>query len=294
MDGNAAKKFLADKDVVLTTYGWQGTAGLMATREWRLIALDEAQAIKNPGAKQTRAVKRLRAHARVALSGTPVENRLGDLWSLYDFLNPGLLGGVTEFSRYVKKLQAAASCRISQRCAGWCAPTFYAGSRRTAPSSPTCPGQDGGDGLVRAEQSRRLGSTKRACRNSRRSWTAITEGIQRRGLVLAFLMRFKQPCNHPSQWLGDGAFTPEDSGKFQRLADLCEEIASRQEKVLVFTQFREMTEPLASRLGEVFGQPGLVLHGATPVKERQQLVAPFQREEGRPFSSSRSRRAAWA
>jgi non-specific serine/threonine protein kinase len=83
--------------------------------------------------------------------------------------------------------------------------------------------------------------------------------------------------------LGDGAFLPEDSGKFQRLAELCEEIASRQEKVLVFTQFREMTEPLAGRLGEVFRRAGLVLHGATPVKERQQLVASFQREDGPPF-----------
>jgi non-specific serine/threonine protein kinase len=109
------------------------------------------------------------------------------------------------------------------------------------------------------------------------------EGIQRRGLVLSFLMRFKQICNHPSHWLGDGAFAPEDSGKFLRLTELCEEIASRQEKAIIFTQFREMTGPLAARLREVFGRPGLVLHGSTPVKERQQLVADFQRDDGPPF-----------
>jgi len=101
--------------------------------------------------------------------------------------------------------------------------------------------------------------------------------------VLAFLMRFKQICNHPSHWLGDGAFGADDSGKFQRLGELCDEIASRQEKTLVFTQFREMTEPLAARLREVFGRAGLVLHGGTPVKERQQLVTAFQRDDGPPF-----------
>ena len=109
------------------------------------------------------------------------------------------------------------------------------------------------------------------------------DGIQRRGLVLAFLMRFKQICNHPSQWLGDSAYAPDESGKFSRLAELCEEIASRREKALVFTQFREMTEPLAARLRDLFGRPGLVLHGATPVKERQQLVTAFQRDDGPPF-----------
>jgi SNF2 family DNA or RNA helicase len=108
-------------------------------------------------------------------------------------------------------------------------------------------------------------------------------GIQRRGMVLAFLMRFKQICNHPSQWLGDGAYDPTDSGKFERLSEICEEIASRGEKALVFTQFREMTEPLALHLRSVFGKPGLILHGSTAVKERQKLVAEFQREDGPPF-----------
>jgi SNF2 family DNA or RNA helicase len=109
------------------------------------------------------------------------------------------------------------------------------------------------------------------------------EGIQRKGLVLAFIMRFKQICNHPSQWLNDGAYTPEASGKFARLRELVEEIAERQEKVLVFTQFREMTDPLSAFLAEVFRRPGLVLHGGTPVGQRRKLVESFQRDEGPPF-----------
>ena len=109
------------------------------------------------------------------------------------------------------------------------------------------------------------------------------DGIRRRGLVLAYLMRFKQLCNHPSQLLGDGEFAPNDSGKFTRLAEICEQIASRQEKTLVFTQFREMTEPLSHFLSQTFGRSGLVLHGGTTVKRRQKLIDEFQRDDGPPF-----------
>lgn len=279
-DAETAGAFLAGKDIILTTYGQAARLEWMAAREWRLLVLDEAQAIKNPGARQTRAIKRLRARARIALSGTPVENRLGDLWSLYDFLNPGLLGAAPEFTRYVKNLQAAE-------------PPNFAPLRQ----------------LVRPYILRRL-KTDRSIISDLPDKTELTawcslgkrqaalyeksvhelaekledaDGIQRRGLVLAFLMRFKQICNHPSHWLGDGAYAADESGKFLRLSELCEEIASRQEKALVFTQFREMTEPLAARLRELFARPGLVLDGSTPVKQRQQLVSDFQRDDGPPF-----------
>jgi non-specific serine/threonine protein kinase len=109
------------------------------------------------------------------------------------------------------------------------------------------------------------------------------EGIQRKGLVLSSLMRFKQICNHPSQWLGDGAWSPEDSGKWARLRDIAEVIAAKQEKVLIFTQFREVTAPLATFLGSIFGRSGLVLHGETQVKQRQELVRRFQEDEAVGF-----------
>jgi non-specific serine/threonine protein kinase len=102
-------------------------------------------------------------------------------------------------------------------------------------------------------------------------------------LVLSYLLRYKQICNHPSQLLGDNEYDPKKSGKFQRLTELCEEIASRQEKLLIFTQFREMTAPLADFLAQLFGRPGLVLHGGTAVKQRQKLVERFQDEQGPPF-----------
>ena len=108
-------------------------------------------------------------------------------------------------------------------------------------------------------------------------------GIGRKGVVLSFLMRFKQICNHPSQWLGDGAWAADDSGKFARLRELVEVIAAKQEKLLVFTQFRETTEPLAAFLGAIFGREGLVLHGGTPVAKRRELVKRFQEDELVPF-----------
>ena len=111
----------------------------------------------------------------------------------------------------------------------------------------------------------------------------VEEGVARSGIILAFLMRFKQICNHPAHWLGSGIYEPDQSGKFARLRELCEPIASRQEKVLVFTQFRELTEPLAEYLRGIFGRPGLVLHGATPVSQRMARVESFQKESGPPF-----------
>jgi len=280
-DAKSAAKFIEGRDLIVTTYGQAARLDWMAEREWRLIVLDEAQAIKNPGAKQTRAVKRLRGRARIALSGTPVENRLGDLWSLYDFLNPGLLGGATEFSRYIKSIQSAprpdfAPLRQLVRP--------YLLRRLKTDRSIISDLPDKTELTAFCSLSKKQAALyEKSVRDLEEKLESTDEGIQRRGTVLAFLMRFKQICNHPSQWIGDGAYQPEDSGKFHRLSELCEEISSRQEKVIIFTQFREMTEPLAEHLGKVFGRPGLVLHGSTPVKDRQNLVTSFQRDDGPPF-----------
>jgi SNF2 family DNA or RNA helicase len=112
---------------------------------------------------------------------------------------------------------------------------------------------------------------------------ADAEGIRRKGLVLSFLMRFKQICNHPSQWLGDGSWSEDDSGKWARLRDIAEVIAAKQEKMLVFTQFREVIPPLETFLASVFGRPGLILHGETAVKKRKEVVRRFQEDEAVGF-----------
>jgi non-specific serine/threonine protein kinase len=269
-------------DAVVTSYATLTRVGWMQEHRWRSVILDEAQAIKNPSARQTRAVKALRARWRVALTGTPVENQLGDLWSIFDFLNPGLLGSAKAFDRFCKALASRTS-------------NAYAPLRALV--QPYILRRLKTDRAVIADLPEKT-EVNAYCPLSKRQAVLYqqsveelesrlaeqrTDGIQRRGLVLAFLMRLKQICNHPSQWLGDGEYDPAASGKFARLRELCELIAARQDKALVFTQFREMTEPLAAYLAELFGRPGLVIHGGTAVNKRQGLVERFQQDERIPF-----------
>jgi len=242
--------------------------------------LDEAQNIKNPSSKQTRATKGLRARARVALTGTPVENRLGDLWSLFDFLNPGLLGSAKSFGQLTKAMVKEG-------------PAAYAPLRRLVrpyllrrlKTDPTVIS----DLPAKTEMRAYCGLTAmqaelyaQGVRDLKKALDKLS-GIERRGTVLAFLMRFKQLCNHPAQWLGTGDYAPAESGKFARLRELAEELCERQEKVLVFTQFKEMVAPLSRFLAEVFGRTGVTLDGATPLKERKARVERFQQEDAVPF-----------
>ncbi|KJS32868.1 MAG: helicase [Desulfatitalea sp. BRH_c12] len=273
-------KLIADTDVVLTTYAMLPRHKWLLDIKWRLVILDEAQAVKNPAAQQTRTVKQLKADARIALTGTPVENRLSDLWSLFDFLCPGLLGSAAKFKQFVKGLETREHDRYAP-LRNLISPYVLRrlkSDRRIIADLPD-----------KTEMKAYCGLTKKQAALYARSVQDLTaaleglDGIRRRGLVLAFLMRFKQICNHPSQFLGDGEYGPADSGKFDRLKSICEEIVSRQEKVLVFTQFREMTEPIADFLTGVFGHEGLVLHGGTAVKKRRTLIDRFQKDDGPPF-----------
>jgi non-specific serine/threonine protein kinase len=270
---------LRDIDLVITSYGSLLRVPWMADVGWRLAVLDEAQAIKNPDAKQTRAVKQLKAGARLALTGTPVENRLGDLWSIFDFVNPGLLGTAKQFTRFAK--------RLSERPHGY-APLRelvrpYILRRLKTDKTVISDLPDKTEIKAFCPLSRRQAALYQQAVRELKEQLADVDGIQRKGLVLAFLMRFKQICNHPSQWLGDGAWGEIDSGKWARLREIAEVVAARQEKMLVFTQFREVTAPLAAFLGSVFERPGLVLHGETEVKKRKDLVQRFQEDEAVRF-----------
>jgi SNF2 family DNA or RNA helicase len=269
-------------DLVITTYTMLTRLASLREHIWDMVILDEAQAIKNAGARQTKAVKELTCSTRIALSGTPIENRLSDLWSLFDFLNPGLLGPAKQFSDYVKKIDKGDE------------PGGYAPLRK----------------LIQPYILRRLKTDKsiiadlpdktemkafctltkqqaklyqQAVEQMGRELELNAEGIKRAGLVLTYLMRFKQICNHPAQLMGDGDWSAELSGKFDRLGEICTELASRQQRVLVFTQFREMTDPLAEYLKDVFDAPGLVLHGSTSIDKRREMVEQFQRDDGPPF-----------
>ena len=167
------------------------------------------------------------------------------------------------------------------RCANWCGPTFLRRLKTDKTVIADLP--DKTEVKAFCQLSRKQAALYQQSVKELAEQLEDAEGIQRKGLVLSFLMRFKQICNHPSQWLGDGAWSEDDSGKWARLRDIAEVIAARQEKVLVFTQFREVTAPLAAFLGSVFGRPGLVLHGETAVKQRQELVRRFQEDEAVGF-----------
>ncbi len=279
-----AKAFTAkqasDYDLAITSYGSLLRLPVLAQTEWRFVILDEAQAIKNPNARQTKAAKALKARARIALTGTPVENHLGDLWSIFDFINPGLLGNAKQFARYTKGL-AGRTHNPYGPLRELVRP--YILRRMKTDKSVIADLPDKTELKALCGLSRRQAALYgQAVEDLARSLEG-SAGIQRRGIVLAMLMRLKQVCNHPSQWLNDNVWAEEDSGKWARLREIAEIVAARQEKMLVFTQFREMTGPLATFLGQIFGRTGMVLHGETAVKNRKTLVQRFQEDEAVPF-----------
>jgi len=265
--------------IYITTYGMLGRTGWLQEVPWDIVILDEAQAIKNPGTKQTKCVKQLKAHCRIALTGTPVENRLADLWSIFDFLNRGLLGNAREFSGFVKKLKDQ--------------PDGYGRLKQVV--SPFILRRLKSDKSIIADLPEKIEMKSYATLSKRQAALYMSlvkdlqrkletsDGIERKGLVLASLMKFKQICNHPDQYLGQSAYLANESGKYDRLREICETIYAKREQVIVFTQFREITNHLADFLQTVFHHEGLVLHGQTPVAKRKDIVAKFQGPEYVPF-----------
>lgn len=268
----------AQVDLVITSYSTLLRLPALLQMRWRLVVADEAQALKNPSAKQTQTIKKLNAASRIALTGTPVENRLSDLWSIFDFTHPGLLGSAKVFGNFTKRLdsqkhygplRALVSPYILRRLKT---------DKRVISDLPDKTQTNAWCHLRPAQAALYQAAVKELAQA-----LETTDGMARRGLVLSYLMRFKQICNHPSQWQGNGAWDEENSGKFARLRELAEVIAAKQEKMLVFTQFRETTAPLAAFLGTIFGREGLVLHGGTPVAQRRELVKRFQEDDATPF-----------
>jgi superfamily II DNA or RNA helicase len=277
-----AAEDLNGTDLVVTSYGSALRLDWIGKTRWRLLALDEAQAIKNPNAKQTRAVKALLADSRVALTGTPIENNLRDLWSIFDFLNPGLLGSSKAFADFVKRLAAKEPVSYAplRKLVGSYILRRLKTDRRVIADLPDKTEVKAFCGLTKKQAA----LYQAAVAEFEERLRAVSEDMVRRGLVLATLMRLKQICNHPSQGLGGGgAWDETDSGKFARLTEIAETVGSRQEKMLVFTQFREIVEPLADLLAVAFGRAGLTLHGETAVGKRKDLVSAFQDNESIPF-----------
>ena len=262
--------------VAITTYGIATRNELLAATEYPALILDEAQAIKNADSQRTQAIYRLSSPRRVALTGTPVENSLTELRSLFEFLNPGLLGTEKEFNSLVRDMgnDYTALRRLVR--------PFMLRRLKTDPTLlPELPPktEKAAFCLLTPEQMRLY---HREVENLR-AVIAEPDPQVRLGLVLPMLGRFKQICNHPAQYLGEEWFDPAASGKFARLGHLARSIAAAGDCCLVFTQYRSMIEPLHEFLAEIFGAPGLTLHGGTPIGERRRLVEQFQTPGGPRF-----------
>ncbi|MFP4183974.1 MAG: SNF2-related protein [Halorhodospira sp.] len=264
-------------EIVLTTYGVARTdAARLRRRSWRALIVDEAHNLKNPQAAQTKAVKSIPAGARVAMSGTPVENRLAEYWSLMDFCNPGFLGTLKRFTReYVTPIQTHGDREAAARFRRVTAPFLLRRLKTDQSIITDLPEKIEQDQLCQltAEQSALYESVVR-------EGLAVIEGtsdtFQRQGLVLQMIQALKQICNHPRQYLKEGEADPSASGKMQRLLELLEPIQQRHEKAIVFTQFREAGELLQAAIAEATGRRPAFLHGGLSRRQRDAMVERFQ------------------
>jgi non-specific serine/threonine protein kinase len=271
---------IADAAVVLVSLTSVERCQWLETTSWGLIVLDEAQSIKNPTNSTTRAVKRLAGHCRLAVTGTPIENELADYWSLFDFINPGLLGSPEDFTRFLGHHRNAEDPYRALR--ELTAPYLL---RRRKSDPAVCAELPP---KIEREVPCRLTPVQavlyqQAVDELAGRLESVEDATDFAGLILPYLHRLKQICNHPSHWLRDGRYDVHDSGKFTNLAALGLRLAEVCEKVLVFTQYRQIADPLADLLAAAYGRSGLVMSSEVPLDERKRYVERFQSSSEVPF-----------
>jgi SNF2 family DNA or RNA helicase len=280
LHGDALCELLEQTDLIVSTYT-TATRDIdeLAGYEWNRVVLDEAQAVKNSLSRAAKAVRRLRAGHRVALTGTPMENRLAELWSIMDFLNPGLLGSSEQFrTRYSIPIERHGQTEPAERLRAVTRPYIL----RRVKTDPAI--IDDLPEKIEIKQYCQLtteqASLYQAVVDDMIDKIENTEGIERRGNVLAAMTKLKQVCNHPAQLLHDRSPVGHRSGKVIRLEEILEEILAERDRVLCFTQFTEFAEMLVPHLAARFGHDVAYLHGGTPKKRRDEMVARFQSEDG--------------
>ncbi|MBI3298284.1 MAG: DEAD/DEAH box helicase [Elusimicrobia bacterium] len=279
----AFRESIAGADLVVSTYALARLdAELVNTAEWAGVILDEAQNIKNPDAKQSRALRGLKAGFRLALTGTPVENRLAELWSIMEFLNPGYLGAWETFSaRFavpIERFQDAEAAKLLKRLAR---PFILRRLKSDPEIVPDLP--EKAEMKVYCSLTTEQATLYRAVVKDMMERIEAASGISRRGLVLAALTKLKQTANHPAHFLKDGSPLPGRSGKLERLSEMLEEALSAGDSALVFTQYREMGELLKKQLQAVLMEEVLFLHGGLSAPARDALVERFQSGKARAF-----------
>ena len=278
-EGGFSKK-VAGADLVITSYSLlDRDRPVLESMQWSRLVLDEAQNIKNPEAKQTRAVRSLKAPRRLALTGTPVENHLGELWSIMEVLNPGLLGSASAFrEHFALPIERYHEEDAAERLRALTRP-FVLRRLKTDRSVIT----DLPEKLemkVLCNLTREQATLYRAVVDEMLRRIDEAEGMERRGLVLSTMLRLKQVCNHPAHYLGDGSTLTGRSGKLERTVAILEEVVEVDERALVFTQFAEMGSMLRSHLQQRLGCQTGFLHGGVPRRQRDAMVERFQSGEG--------------
>jgi SNF2 family DNA or RNA helicase len=271
---------VANQAIVLSSYQLlHRDEALLREVEWGGLILDEAQNIKNAETRQSRAARSLRSGYRIALTGTPVENNVGDLWSLMEFLNPGLLGSHSGFRKsFFVPIQVYANQAVAAKLKRITGPFIL--RRLKTDKSIISDLPDKLEMKVFCNLTKEQASLYEAVAKEAQDAIENAEGIERKGLVLATLLKLKQVCNHPAQFLKDKSAIGERSGKLARLTAMLEETLEIGDRSLIFTQFSEMGEILQRHIQEVFGTEVMYLHGGTLKKQRDLMVERFSDPAG--------------
>ncbi|EIJ35413.1 DEAD/DEAH box helicase [Thiothrix nivea] len=281
--GNRAKEAktfraaIASSAIVITSFTIARQDNpLLKQQPWRRVVVDEAQNIKNPKSAQAKAICALKAPYRIAMTGTPIENRLMDMWSLFHFLNPGYLGTATQFKRaYETPVQRDGDVRLSRQLQRLVQPFILRRLKTDKSIISDLPAKL--EQKVYCNLTKEQASLYQAVVDDVQKQLEDAEGIQRKGLILSTLMKLKQICNHPAQFLQDGsAFTEARSHKLARVNEMIGEALEESDSLLLFTQFTEVGEQLEALLRAQHHCPVYYLHGGTSRKHREQMIEAFQ------------------
>jgi SNF2 family DNA or RNA helicase len=276
--GEDLERAVREADLVLTTYGTAARdREALSAIEWDRVVCDEAQALKNSGTRQAQAVRGIPARARLALTGTPVENHLTELWSIMEFANPGLLGPRQAFrERFAAPIEAHGDQEAATALARATGPFILRRLKTDKSIITDLPEKQ--EIKVWCNLTPEQASLYQATVEDMLDRIDGSEGMERRGLVLATMAKLKQVCNHPAHLLKDGSRLPGRSGKLERLEEICAEVVERGEKALVFTQYSEFGAMLQPHLEARLDRPVLWLHGGTTKKRRDELIRRFQQD----------------
>lgn len=276
------KRNLSPHTVILTTYALaRRDREFLSQIEWGGVILDEAQNIKNPFSQQAKVIRQLQAQAKIALTGTPVENRLSELWSIFEFLNPGFLGSLKRFKREfaipIERYKDPEATEKFKKLSG----PFLLRRLKTDKSIITdLPEKN--EMKVFCTLTQEQATLYQAMLNETMEKIEKEEGMSRRGLILSLIMSLKQICNHPSLFLRERGPLSKRSGKLERLIEMCEEVVEGKDYALIFTQFREMGYLLVNYIEKRIGVQVPFLHGGVPSKKRDEMVHSFQEDEDSP------------